>query len=428
MILARHLLPEQLGIWALFTVVTTVFETTKVGLLKNAHILYVTGTQDTHQRTVIASSSLLINAMITFISVLLILFCGSWLSRLLGSGEDLNTILHLFIPGLIAMVVFSHMEAISQSHLDFKGVFAGYFVRQVVFFGIICTHVLLKIPIALQKLSVYWSISIFAGTIFIYWYSRPYLHNKFNPSWDWIRKITGYGKYIFGSGLISNLYTNMDQLMTAGVMKMPAVVASYSISNRINQVIDVPSFAAADVIFPKVSMASAQEGEAKVKYLYERMVALLSCFVVPLTLTIIIFAKWVVLIVGGSQYVAQATPILQLYMITGLLRPMQNQAANLLNSIGKPALCFILNAVTLGANLFISYLCIKHFGYIGAAIASVFTYGLSLPVWYYVIKRLVGAEARNIIAYMREYYILLFQKGVGMLKGVKAVRSTDNIS
>jgi lipopolysaccharide exporter len=157
-------------------------------------------------------------------------------------------------------------------------------------------------------------------------------------------------------------------------------------------------------------------------------VALLSCFVVPLTLTIIIFAKWVVLIVGGSQYVAQATPILQLYMITGLLRPMQNQAANLLNSIGKPALCFILNAVTLGANLFISYLCIKHFGYIGAAIASVFTYGLSLPVWYYVIKRLVGAEARNIIAYMREYYILLFQKGVGMLKGVKAVRSTDNIS
>jgi O-antigen/teichoic acid export membrane protein len=311
------------------------------------------------------------------------------------------------------------MEAISQSHLDFKGVFAGYFVRQVVFFCIVCYHAIFKVPIELHQLSIYWSISIFTGTIFIYWYSRPHLHNKFNPSLAWIKKITGYGKYIFASGLISNLYTNMDQLMTAGVMKLPAVVASYSISNRINTVIDVPSFAAADVIFPKVSMASAQEGEGKVKYLYERMVALLSCFVVPLTLVIIIFAKWVVLLVGGTQYVQQATPILQLYMITGLLRPMQNQAANLLNSIGKPALCFILNAVTLGANLFISYLCIKHFGYIGAAIASVFTYGLSLPVWYYVVKRLVGAEARNIIAYMREFYSLFFNKGVGLLKGLK---------
>ena len=52
---------DQMGAWALFLAITTVFETTKTSLLKNAHIRYVSTTDAEKEKTTIASSSLLIN-------------------------------------------------------------------------------------------------------------------------------------------------------------------------------------------------------------------------------------------------------------------------------------------------------------------------------------------------------------------------------
>jgi len=117
-------------------------------------------------------------------------------------------------------------------------------------------------------------------------------------------------------------------------------VAYYNTASRLNGLIDIPSYAASEIIFPKSSKAFVEEGENKVKYLYERMVAILLSFTIPASLFILIFPKFVIDIIASNKYEA-AAPILQLYMITGLLRPMQNQAANLLNSMGKTALCFL---------------------------------------------------------------------------------------
>src|ERR1700760_3766450 len=122
MVLVRHLDKSQMGAWALFLVVTTVFEQSKTGLLKNAHIRYVSSTDAREEKTGIASASLLINASITLLFILLILFFGPWLSAALHTGNDLYIMLKWFIPGLLVMVFFSHLEAIQQSFLDFKGV------------------------------------------------------------------------------------------------------------------------------------------------------------------------------------------------------------------------------------------------------------------------------------------------------------------
>ena len=43
---------------------------------------------------------------------------------------------------------------------------------------------------------------------------------------------------------------------------------------RINGFIDIPTYAASEIIFPKMSQALAEEGHGKEKYLYERMVSL----------------------------------------------------------------------------------------------------------------------------------------------------------
>ncbi len=325
-------------------------------------------------------------------------------------GTELASMLKLFIPGLIGMVLFSHLEAIQQSHLDFKGVFAGYFVRQVSFFLIILSQYLLKIPFSLNMLAIYQSACIFLGVIVIYIYSRKYIHHRFDPTRAWIKRILGYGGYIFSSGIVGNIFANLDQIMTARFMPDSSSVAYYNAASRINQLIDIPSFAAADIIFPKISQASAQEeGTHKVRYLYERMVAVLLCFTVPTAVFIILFPKIVITLVAGSRY-AMAAPILQLYMITGILRPMQNQAANLLNSIGKQALCFVMNTVSLAANLLINYTCFRLIGFYGAAIGTLITCALGTFAWYLIMHRQIGSTLSNIIAYMMDFYKRIFTK------------------
>lgn len=416
MVLVRLIKPERYGVWAMFLVVTTFFEMTKSGLLKNAHVLYVSGNgPDNPEKTVIASSSLLINAGITFLFIGFIYTTGNTLGAWLGTGPELSQMLRWFVPGLLVMVFFSHLEAVQQSHLDFKGVFAGYFTRQLSFLIVILALWLSHKPISLPHLALYWSGCVAVGTVAIYFYSRPYLLNRFDPTVAWVKKITSYGGYIFTSGIVANLFSSLDQIMTGAVIKSTADVAMYNSASRLNQVIDTPSYAAADVIFPKVSKASAEEGENKVLYLYERMVAVLMCFTTPLVIFIIIFAWPITTIIAGSAY-QRAALILQLYMVAGFLRPFQNQSANLLNSLGKARLCFIINLISLGANLIINYTCLHTIGFYGAVTGTVITCLLGTTAWYFVMRRQVGVQMRSIIRYMGEFYALFYREALELLR------------
>ncbi|HVU95079.1 MAG TPA: flippase [Puia sp.] len=418
-VLIRSLSKAQMGSWALFLVVTSIFEITKSGLLKNAHIRYVSSSTDKEDKAAIASSSLLINASISAIFITLILVFSDHVSVWLHTGQELATMLKWFIPGLIAMVFYSHLEAIQQSHLDFKGVFAGGFVRQVLFFLMIAGHMVLHKPYSVRLLALYQSIAIIIGTIIIYLYSRPYILHRFNPSKRWTKQIFNYGGYIFSSGIISNLVTNLDQVMTARFMPDASSVAYYNAASRINQLIDIPSFAAAEVIFPKVSMASTAEGPEKVRYLFERMVAVLLCFTAPTALLIILFPNLVIQIIAGSKYAA-AAPILRLYMVTGILRPMQHQAANLLNSIGKSGLCFYLNTGSLLVNLLLNYIFFSYIGFYGAALGTLATFILGAFVWYKVMNREIGMKLSTIGTYMIVQYKTIFTNVLGLISQKKA--------
>jgi lipopolysaccharide exporter len=406
MVLVRTLSKPENGAYAIFLVVTTVFEQSKTGLLKNAHIRYVSSTDVRDEKTGIASSSLLINISITLLFILLILFFGNWVSAVFHTGTDLAVMLKWFIPGLLIMTLFSHLEAIQQSFLDFKGVFAGYFVRQAVFLICIAGCWALHIHYSLTDVVIFLSIGFGCGTLAIWYYSRPYLEYRFNPSLARVKQVLHYGKWIFASGTVSNLFTNLDQLVT-GTMKTSTDVAYYNTALRINTILDVPSYAAADIIFPKSARASVEEGEEKVRYLFERMVGILLSFSAPIALFIMIFAKWVIIFIAGHQYLA-AVPILQLYMITRLISPMQNQSANLLNSIGKQAVCFWMNLAALAVNLVINYACVRSIGFYGAAVGSTISYSLALIAWYFLMRRLIGFQPGNILRYMLDTYVTVY--------------------
>src|ERR1700677_1702970 len=130
----RGLSKYEMGVYVNFQIVTTVFENTKSALLKGAHVKFMSMNKDVAEKIRVASSSLLVNGVINILFIAVLLLFGPELGRLLHTGPQLAEMLRWYIPGLVAMVVFSHLEATQQGHLDFKGVFAGYLVRQGSFF------------------------------------------------------------------------------------------------------------------------------------------------------------------------------------------------------------------------------------------------------------------------------------------------------
>lgn len=413
MILTRTLSKDELGTWGVFLIVTGIFEMTKTNLLKNAHIRFVTANRDEAVRISVASCSFVINACLNLIFIILIIAFSGQLSRWLNLGDGLATMLWWFIPGLILMTIFSHLEAVQLSHMDFKGVFAGHFVRQVFFFLVLVIHALLRKPLSLSALAIYQSVSICFGGIVLYVCTRKYLLNKFNFSLYWTRQIFGYGGYIFGSGVVSNISTNLDQLMIAKFI--PGSVAYYNVASRINNLIDMPSYAAADIIFPKTSVAIVEESPERVKYLFEKMVGILLAVSIPIAAVILIFPKMITVIVAGNEYTAAAT-ILQIYMISGILRPAQNQAANLLNSIGKPGLTFVMNTITLLLMVSINYFLLKKIGFYGAAIGTLITTLIGFILWYLLMRKQIRFEFMNVYRFMLETYSDGFKKLKSMLQ------------
>ena len=88
--------------------------------------------------------------------------------------------------------------------------------------------------------------------------------------------------------------------------------------------IDIPSQAIADVLFPKNVEAMAMEGTTKVRYYFERMVANIITILLPVSLFIFVFPGLIIRVISTSKYL-DAIPILQLIIFFSFIRPFSYQ-------------------------------------------------------------------------------------------------------
>jgi O-antigen/teichoic acid export membrane protein len=66
------------------------------------------------------------------------------------------------------------------------------------------------------------------------------------------------------------------------------------------------------------------------------------------------------------------------------------------------------NAVSLAINLVVNYLCLRSFGFYGAAIGTLITHIIGTIGWYFIMKKQVKFELPNIFTYMIDVYRQVF--------------------
>ena len=413
MMLARHLSKKQIGIWALFTIIITTFELSKSSLLKAAHIRLVNTVSEINQKNRISWSSLTLNGLLSILFIAFIYIFSNKISYWLNSADELSELFFLYIPGLAAMVFFSHYEAVLSSFIDFKSLFIGSICRQISFTLPILYHFFFNIPLSLEKLVVYNVFSNMIGALSLFILSYKHLSFSIQTTKESIKKIVNFGSYVFGSGVVSNIFSNMDQILTSRYLN-PISVSYYNTATRISGFVEIPSFAVADVMFPKMSKISADDNKDKIAQVFERTVALLLSLIIPIVVVVLIFAKFFITIIAGASF-KNSTMILQIYVACSVLGIIQNQSANTLTSIGKSKICFTMNSISVIIKLTIIYLFLKYFGFYGAAFGTIAITLINFIIWQLIMKHHVNINFSNIFSQIIFFYKQAYSKVKGVI-------------
>ena len=410
MILVRGFSTEINGTWALYITLFSIFEAIKQGLIRNSTIKFLSMPEYTNQAKAVQSSSLIINAAFSLLVIFCLFIFSPYLANLLKSPE-LIRLLTMSCLLILLLIPFNHCEILLQSKFRFETIFRSAFIRQFIFFGgIFFLYFFIPKSFTLQHVLLVQILSLSIALIFIYQNSHEERAGTFLFSRSLTIRMFHFGKYTFGTNLFAGLSRSFDHFITAGTLTAiegKNYVAWYNMVARINNMVDVPSLAASDVLYPKNVEALEQEGMSKVKYYFEQVTGTILAFIVPLSLFIFIFPRLLIYIIAGPEYYP-AILILQLTILFSMVRPLSYQFGSTLDAIGKPRVNFIANALLMLMNLLLTWIFLHYFGGMGPAYATMVYYTVSLVTMVLLLKKYIQLDFRNVIKYALNRYQQLF--------------------
>ena len=412
MILAKEALTKtEMGVWALFLVVTSFIELIRQALVKTSLIKFVNHSTAEEQRFVL-SAAFFLNIIITLLLVVVLIFFAPQIAALLKAPE-LEEMLYIFSLGILVLIPFSHFEWIMYSKSDFKGLFATYFYRQAITLALMVFFVLAFKKVSLTALVIFYSIGILLGAAIGYRYVRLHLTHTFVLRKEWFSKLWHFGKYVFGSGVSTLVFANAGQMMLSPILGSTAFTASQSIAARVINLSDMPSQVVSDILFPKSANRENAANKDLIRYYYEKSVGATLCFCIPMVLFILLFPKFIILFLADAQYL-DAIPYLRIIAFTAIFLAYLKQWGVIIDSSGRPQVNFLLITFIAVLNVVLTYFFIKEMGFLGAAYALLISHIVAFIITQWLLYKYYGIRFMQCFKYAFEFYPeltkMLFQK------------------
>lgn len=399
-LLIRSLSTHDYGVWVVFMTTITILNVFRDGLIRNALIKFLSSAIE-DEKPKIMSAAFTINLLITVVVVVLNLSLGAVLARLLNSPELIN-LLYLFNIVYILNGLLTQFNCIEQAHFKFKGVFVSTTIFQVVFFAFVLYSYVFKTDIQLYQLVIVQIIGSSIATLIAFIYTKPFLNFAIGIYKEWMLKLFNYGKYAFGTSISSILSGTVDQLMLSSVIS-PSASGVFNVAVRIINIIDIPTSAVANIVFPQSSKRIETEGKDAIKYLYEKSVGTILAILIPGLIFIYAFPDLVLFLLAGEKY-TDAVPLLRITLLYALLIPFGRQFGIILDSIGKTKTTFYIVIVTATLNLTLNYFFIINIGVLGAAYATLASNIVGFIIAQYILRKELGVKFYHTFVYAYRFY------------------------
>ncbi len=418
MLLAKEVFPtaNEMGVWGVFLTILSQVETVKQGLLRNPMIKFMSEPEYSGDKNKVQSAALITNIGVSMLAILFIVVLGRPFCNWLNFPQLYPMILWGILL-VILLIPFNHCEVLLQAHFQFKSIFFGYFLRQGVFLGgMLLLLVFFRNRLDLIMLVKLQIVALSCSSILLAFAARKFFFKGLVIDGQLLRKMLHFGKYIFGTNVFASLSRSADQFITANQIQSEAIVAYYNVVSRIYNLMDVPSMAVADVLFPKNVEAMSISGTDKVRYYFERMVGSIISILGPVSILIFLLPRLIIKIIAGNKYLL-AVPILQTVILFSFLRPFAYQFGATMDAIGKPKINFWINLLNMSLNILFIFLGLYFFNWRGAAYGSVTGLVVGTVIMYFVLVKTIGVRWDEIIAYIFETYENVFKLIKKTLKG-----------
>jgi lipopolysaccharide exporter len=402
MLLAHKALTKtEMGVWSLFLVITSFVEIVRQTLVKTSLIKFLNHSSEEDHKFVL-SAALFLNSIVTVTLLAILFIFAPFLSALL-KAPALTSMMYIYFPGMLLLIPFSHFEWIMYSKSQFRGLFWTFLFRQGLSLLLMVVYIILYNKVSLNQLVVFYCTGILIGIFIAYNYVKIYLEKTFILSSEWIFRLWHFGKYVFGTGLSSMVFSNAAQMMLSPMLGSTAYTASQSVAVRVVNTADIPSQVLGDMLFPRSSRKENAQNRDLIKYFYERTVGATLCFNIPMILFILLFPKIVIFILAGPRYY-DAIPYLQIISISGIFLAFLKQFGVILDSTGKPNLNFLTMTIIASVHIFFTYFFIKYFGFLGAAYALIPSHIVGFVISQFILNKYFGIQFASCFKYAFRFY------------------------
>jgi len=249
----------------------------------------------------------------------------------------------------------------------------------------------------------------YGGNLLNLIYIRKYIRPRFRFNIKMSQYIAPLS-ILFVNSLATVIYVNSDITML-GFFKTDDAVGIYSFSSKIYNIVKQLINALVIVTIPRLAYINGRSIEKYRQYL-DKIFQLVVMFVFPAAVGLCMISKWVVYLVGGTEYMegVNSLRILTCSLIFALIASVFTNCILIVNRLEKRCLISTITAaaVNVGLNLFL----IPVFGAEGAAFTTVIAELLNLSLQIIFAKKELGLllkiNRKNIVTVFAECVCIVF--------------------
>ena len=414
-LLARQFPLDQFGEWVLYISSAAFVDMFRFGIVTTAVVRYLSGASSDDRPRFIGSFIFMVFLATAALSLIIVACHVAFPDAIRDSGYDLfftwyPIIAFIGIPMNTALVIMQadlRFDRILIVNSLYSVMFFGLIVAGYFFFDFTLNQLLIGQITVYLLVSAYCMVMGWAGTRFLFRASR-----RTN------RVLFDFGKYTTFTLIGTNLLRSADSLIISLSPMGTTAVALYSIPMKITELQQIPLRSFAATAFPKMSKASILGRLTEVRKTFYTYSGAMTYLFALMSLIIFVFAEFLVLVLGGSQYLvtdpvtgANTATIVRIFSIYGLLLPFERMTGIGLDSINRPDLNFQKVMLMVVANIVGDLIAVFLIGSLEAvAVGSVLFTLFGVWLGYYFLDRELGIERTKVFTSGYEFYRLVYCK------------------
>lgn len=206
------------------------------------------------------------------------------------------------------------------------------------------------------------------------------------PSVHHFEDLIDFAKYSWLGDIQGQMFNYMD-VVVLGFFVSQALIGVYSVAWNIAQFLAIFSGSITNTLFPEMSRLSTEEDPSAVSGLVEKSLAYGGLFLIPGLFGGALLSERILRLYGPEF--SQGALILVVLVVANLIHGYQKQLLNTLNGIDRPDLAFRVNGAFVAANLVLNVVLIYFYGWLGAAVATATSAGISYVLSHLYVNSII---------------------------------------